>query len=111
MKNQIRSEIRREAVHRTGVLVITSVVDLDALKEEHGDSVPIDAIQKAGRFKVSIEKTGKPAHTLGDFPEEDQAHAFVAGFVACADVRKIRNKPKKKKAANGSSSTEGTVAS
>lgn len=99
---EIRSNIAQTSIPRTGTLTTTSVVDLAELQKEHGDSIPVTAIEKAGVFEVALEKSGK-SKVLFSSPDESAAVAFVLGFEACADVRKLANKPKRKRSSNGSS--------
>ncbi len=100
---ELRNTVSTTQIPRTGTLVVTQIIALAALGEavaaakEEGREVDQDAIAGAGTYEITLQKRdGKPKKlvTVEGAHAADEAAAFVAGFKACADVRRIQNRKK-----------------
>ncbi len=85
-------------VDRVATLRLVRVVDYEALAESHGGSVTKEQIQNAGDYEVVIEPNARDSKEIRRGVESrGEGLAFMAGFEACADLKK-----RKPRAANGS---------
>ncbi len=91
MATELRSTVLTKAIPRTGTLTVDHIIDLAALRETHGDSIPVDALADAGHHDVTHEIAGKSKRLAHGYTADESA-AFVMGFLACAAARKRREK-------------------
>jgi hypothetical protein len=109
----LRNTVSTTPIPRTGTLIVTQIIALAALGEavaaakEEGREVDQDAIAGAGTYEITLEKNGaksKKLATIEGAHGADEAAAFVAGFKACADVRRVQNRKKPAKPPAGADS-------
>ena len=94
--NTLKNIVSTTVVPRTGTLVITQVIDLDALAKEHEDGqVALDVLADAGQFVITIGRSGKVVE-LARVSDRVYAYGFAGGFLACAEYRA---RPKAKRGA------------
>lgn len=96
--NELRNTLLSVDVARTGTLVATRVVDLEALPVNEAGTVSLEELKTAGSIEVTLELPRGKATRLWTGESEGEARAFVTGFVACAKARKKRAAPKAKRA-------------
>ncbi len=88
---ELRNTHSTTVIPRTGTLVVVQIIDLAEIVAKAREGTA-DLGTLEGLFEVALSPTSGKTRTIAKATTPAEADAFVAGFVACADFRRARNR-------------------